>query len=83
MDLSCLHARISDMRRDFLHKLSAGLIRENQAVFAETLSIRGMMKSRLAPQYRRCRLGRTTAATGLQGQLVWAYLLAGATLAHL
>ena len=46
--LARLHARISDMRRDFLHKLSTGLIRESQAVFAETLSIRGMMKSRLA-----------------------------------
>ena len=46
--LARLHARISDMRRDFLHKLSTGLIRENQAVFAETLSIKGMMKSWLA-----------------------------------
>ncbi|QQX88945.1 transposase [Cupriavidus necator] len=46
--LARLHARIRDMRRDFLHKLSTGLIRESQAVFAETLSIRGMLKSRLA-----------------------------------
>ena len=46
--LARLHARIRDRRSDFLHKLSTGLIRENQAVFAETLSIRGMVKSRLA-----------------------------------
>ena len=46
--LAGLHARIRDRRSDFLHKLSTGLIRENQAASAETLSIRGMMKSRLA-----------------------------------
>ena len=45
--LARLHARIRDRRSDFLQKLSTGLI-ENQAVFAETLSIKGMMKSRLA-----------------------------------
>ncbi|MNR71415.1 putative transposase [compost metagenome] len=46
--LAQLHNRVADMRRDFLHKLSTGLIRENQAVFAETLSIKGLLRTRLA-----------------------------------
>ncbi|WP_238554773.1 transposase [Paraburkholderia hospita] len=46
--LARLHARIADSRKDFLHKLSTQLIRENQAVFMEDLCIRGMMRSHLA-----------------------------------
>ncbi len=46
--LARLHARISDARTDFLHKLSTTLIRENQAVFAESLSIKGLVRTRLA-----------------------------------
>ncbi|MCX4170805.1 MULTISPECIES: RNA-guided endonuclease TnpB family protein [Paraburkholderia] len=46
--LARLHARIADARKDFLHKLSTRLIRENQAVFMEDLCIKGMMRSNLA-----------------------------------
>ncbi|MFM0033996.1 RNA-guided endonuclease TnpB family protein [Paraburkholderia strydomiana] len=46
--LARLHARIADSRKDFLHKLSTQLIRENQAVFMEDLCIKGMMRSHLA-----------------------------------
>lgn len=37
-----VHARITDRRRDHLHKLSTRLIRENQAVMIEDLSVAGM-----------------------------------------
>jgi putative transposase len=39
------HARIADRRRDFLHKLSTRLVRENQAVVIEDLSVRNMVRS--------------------------------------
>ena len=41
-----LHARIADTRSDFLHKLSTRLIRENQAISLEDLSVSGMVKNR-------------------------------------
>lgn len=40
-----IHARIADRRRDVLHKLSTRLIRENQAVYIEDLSVRNMVKN--------------------------------------
>ena len=40
-----IHARIADQRRDFLHKLSTTLIRENQAIYLEDLNVRGMMQN--------------------------------------
>ncbi|MEO3792718.1 RNA-guided endonuclease TnpB family protein [Nonomuraea sp. B10E15] len=41
-----VHARITDRRRDFLHKLSTRLVRENQTVVVEDLTVRNMVKSR-------------------------------------
>jgi putative transposase len=38
-----IHARIADRRRDFLHKLSTRLVRENQTVVIEDLNISGML----------------------------------------
>ena len=38
-----IHARITDRRTDFLHKLSTRLIRENQAVAIEDLTVRTMV----------------------------------------
>ncbi|MFB9965187.1 RNA-guided endonuclease InsQ/TnpB family protein, partial [Sinosporangium siamense] len=35
-----VHARIADRRRDFLHKLSTRLVRENQTVVIEDLTVR-------------------------------------------
>jgi putative transposase len=46
--LAKLHARISHIRADFLHRLTTRLCRENQAVAIEDLNVRGMMQSRLA-----------------------------------
>ncbi|HEX5495000.1 MAG TPA: RNA-guided endonuclease TnpB family protein [Mycobacteriales bacterium] len=43
-----LHARVRDTRRDFHHKLSTTLIRENQAVYVEDLAVAGLARTRLA-----------------------------------
>ncbi|MFF3256829.1 RNA-guided endonuclease InsQ/TnpB family protein [Actinacidiphila glaucinigra] len=40
-----VHARIADRRRDFLHKLSARLVRENQTVVIEDLTVRNLLKN--------------------------------------
>jgi putative transposase len=40
-----LHARITDRRRDFLHKLSTRLIRENQTICVESLAVKNMVKN--------------------------------------
>lgn len=39
-----LHEKIANCRKDDLHKLSAQLVRENQAVFAEDLNVAGIAK---------------------------------------
>ena len=38
-----VHARITDRRRDHLHKLTTRLVRENQAVVIEDLQVRNML----------------------------------------
>jgi putative transposase len=40
-----VHARIADRRQDFLHKLSTRIIRENQTVIIEDLSVRNMVRN--------------------------------------
>jgi putative transposase len=40
-----LHARIADRRRDFQHKLTTRLIRENQVVCVESLAIENLLKN--------------------------------------
>jgi putative transposase len=42
------HARVADMRRDFHHKLSTRIVRENQAVTVEDLCVKGLARTRLA-----------------------------------
>ncbi|MCX5406990.1 transposase [Streptomyces sp. NBC_00335] len=42
------HATVADARRNFHHQWSHKLTRENQAVFAETLNVRGLARTRLA-----------------------------------
>ena len=39
-----LHARIADRRRDFQHKLSTRLIRENQVICVESLAVKQMLQ---------------------------------------
>jgi putative transposase len=41
-----LHARITDIRKDFLHKLSTKLINENQVIAVESLAVSNMLKNR-------------------------------------
>ncbi|MBG0817732.1 IS200/IS605 family element transposase accessory protein TnpB [Planomonospora sp. ID82291] len=38
-----VHARITDRRRDFLHKLTTRLVRENQTVVIEDLTVRNLV----------------------------------------
>ena len=40
-----LHEKIANQRKDFLHKLSTKLIRENQTIVMEDLSVKNMMKN--------------------------------------
>jgi putative transposase len=42
------HARVADARRDFAHKLSAQIIRENQTVVVEDLCVKGLARTKLA-----------------------------------
>jgi len=41
-----LHAKIRNIRQDFLHKLSTKLSQENQLVVLENLNVSGMLKNR-------------------------------------
>ncbi|WP_344589153.1 RNA-guided endonuclease TnpB family protein [Actinomadura vinacea] len=41
-----IHARITDRRRDHLHKLTTRLVRENQTIVIEDLAVRNMVKNR-------------------------------------
>ncbi|MFD8104124.1 RNA-guided endonuclease InsQ/TnpB family protein [Nocardia fluminea] len=46
LKLGRVHARIADRRRDHLHKLSTRLVRENQVIAIEDLSVRNMVRNR-------------------------------------
>ncbi|MET9515909.1 RNA-guided endonuclease TnpB family protein [Streptomyces sp. NPDC002994] len=41
-----IHARIADRRRDFLHQLTTRLVRENQTIVIEDLTVRNMVKNK-------------------------------------
>src|SRR6266496_2348248 len=50
-----IHARIADRRRDYQQKLSTRIIRENQIVCIESLSVKNMIKNdKWYPSSRRC-----------------------------
>ena len=40
-----VHAEISDARKDFLHKLTTRLVRENQVIAVEDLAVKNMVKN--------------------------------------
>jgi len=41
--VACQHQKIANQRQDFLHKLTRRLVDENQAIYAESLNVQGMM----------------------------------------
>lgn len=43
--IALLHEKIANQRRDFLHKVSTRLIRENQSLAIETLQVSNMLKN--------------------------------------
>ncbi|MCX5336483.1 RNA-guided endonuclease TnpB family protein [Streptomyces sp. NBC_00140] len=44
--VATVHARIADRRRDLLHQLTTRLVRENQTLVIEDLTVRNMVKNR-------------------------------------
>ncbi|QYC42028.1 putative transposase [Nonomuraea coxensis DSM 45129] len=42
------HAEVADTRRDWAHKLSTELVRDNQAIYVENLAVSGLGRTRLA-----------------------------------
>jgi putative transposase len=42
------HAKVADTRRDWAHKHSTRIVRENQAVFVEDLCVKGLARTKLA-----------------------------------
>ena len=43
LKIAKIHAKIADCRKDFLHKLTTQLVRENQTISIETLNVKGLM----------------------------------------
>jgi putative transposase len=48
MKVARAHAHVANARRDFHHKLSTAIIRDNQAVTVEDLAVKGLARTRLA-----------------------------------
>lgn len=46
-----IHAKISDSRKDFTHKLTTRLINENQVLAVEDLCVKGMLKNKILAKH--------------------------------
>ena len=56
-----VHEKIKDIRKDFLHKMSTGLTKENQLIVIEDLNVKGMLKnSKLAKHISDCAWNKFT-----------------------
>lgn len=56
--LSLLHEKVANQRKDFLHKVSTKIIRENQSIAIEDLNIKGMIANhKLSMSISDCGLG--------------------------
>ena len=47
-----LHEKITNQRKDFLHKLSTKLIRENQSIAIEDLKVKNMLENNIGNERR-------------------------------
>ena len=45
LKVAIIHERVANQRKDFLHKLSTKLVRENQSICLEDLAVRNMLKN--------------------------------------
>jgi len=45
-ELAKVHEKVANIRKDFLHKLSTTIIRENQTVTVESLKVKNMLKNK-------------------------------------
>ncbi len=48
--VALVHRQITDSRKDFLHKLTTQLVRENQTIVVEDLAIKNMVKNHMLAQ---------------------------------
>ncbi|GAA3220936.1 RNA-guided endonuclease InsQ/TnpB family protein [Dactylosporangium siamense] len=55
------HAKVADTRRDWLHKLSTIVVRDNQAIYVEDLCVAGLGRTRLAKSVHDAGWGMFTA----------------------
>ena len=52
LKLARFHARVANIRRDFLHKLSTNLVKTYDIICVENLNIKGLMRSKLAKSFQ-------------------------------
>lgn len=50
LKLALVHERITNIRKDYLHKVSTAIIRENQTICVEDLAVKKMMKNHCLAQ---------------------------------
>src|SRR5208283_3529337 len=64
------HAHVADARRDFHHKLSTAIIRDNQAVYVEDPAVKGLARTKLAKSVHDAGWSAFARHAGVQGDAV-------------